>query len=117
MWIEKDILYGIYKEKPMDIEGAKSVVRMRKSLQNGAVNPAVIDIRNIKRVTKEARSFLASDEACEGITKCAIIIDSNLSMVFGNIYLKINKPPVPSKLFTSLLEARKWAESAAKEAV
>ena len=117
MWIENDILYGIYKEKPLDIDGAKSVVQLRKDLQNGATNPAVIDIRNMTRATKEARAYLASKEACDGISQCAIIIDSNISMVLGNIYLKINKPPVLSKLFTSLLEAKKWAMAPSKEAV
>lgn len=117
LWIEDGILYGIYKEMPLDVEGAQSIVRLRKNLQNGAVHPAVIDIRNVKRVTKDARVYLASQEACEGITKVAIIIDSSISMVFGNIYLKVNKPPVATKLFTTLLEAKKWAAGSSKEVV
>lgn len=111
LWIEDNILYGIYKEKPIDVEGAKKVVELRKSLQKGASHAAVIDIRNMTKISKEARAYLASPDACEGVTKVAIIIDSNFSMVLGNIYLKINKPPVQSKLFTSLQDAKAWAKS------
>ena len=115
LWIEEGVLFGIYKEKPIDVDGAKSVVTLRKSVQNGDSHPAVIDIRNMTKVTKEARAYLASQEACDGIMKVAIIIDSNFSMVLGNIYLKINRPPVPSKLFTSLHEAKAWIKSTSKE--
>ena len=115
LWIEGGVIYCIYKGTPMDVEGAKSVVNLRKSIQNGVSLPGIIDIRNMTKVTKEARAYFASPEACELVTKVAILIDSNLSMVLGNIYLKINKPPILSKLFTTLQEAREWALSPAKD--
>jgi hypothetical protein len=38
----------------------------------------------------------------------AILIDSSVSRVVGNFFLGINKPAVPTKLFTNEKEAVKW---------
>lgn len=111
-WLENNILYGVYKNVHLDLEGAKKCVSLRKSLYNyhSTQYPMVIDLRNLSGFTMEARQFLASMEALEGISKCAIIVDSNLSMVLGNIFLKINKPQVQTHLVNSLWEAKEWIE-------
>ncbi|HXA02519.1 MAG TPA: hypothetical protein VNW99_11065 [Cytophagaceae bacterium] len=51
---------------------------------------------------------MGSKEAGERISKAAIIIDSNFSMVIGNLFLTLNKPEAPAKLFTEKSTAVKW---------
>ena len=47
-------------------------------------------------------------EGAECITASALLVESALSRMIGNIFLTINKPDVPVKLFTNEQEAKKW---------
>ncbi len=70
--------------------------------------PLLIDARGIKSITREARSFFTTNGRETNTMAFAILIDSSVSKVVGNFFLGINKPAVPTKLFTNEKEAAKW---------
>lgn len=109
VWEEGGIIMGVFKSDIiLDLEGARQAVKLRKTLTKNKEYPLLADIRNIKNATKEAREYMGSKDAGEGISKAAIIIDSNISMVIGNLFLALNKPETPTKLFTEKSAAIKW---------
>ncbi|MES2566389.1 MAG: STAS/SEC14 domain-containing protein [Bacteroidota bacterium] len=102
------ILKGSLNFETLDLATAKAAVAYRVSSYGDKDYPLIIDFQNVKHVTKEARVYLASKEGCNKIKAGAIIVDSTLTKVMANFFLQINKPLVPSKLFTDEESAEKW---------
>ena len=70
----------------------------------------LIDIRDIKSVTRAARNVFSSELTHElgGVQGLALVMGSPLSVAIGNIYQKINRPPHPTRLFTDSEQALAW---------
>lgn len=108
LWEEDGILHCTFTGKlHMDLTVAKSCVEDRILFSKGISYPVLIDMRNLRSVTKEAREYMAGKGA-ELITAGALLINSSLTRILGNIFLQINKPPRPSRLFSDKEEAKAW---------
>ncbi len=70
--------------------------------------PLLIDSRNIKAISKEARDHFSIRNRETTVTSFGILIDSPLSRIIGNFFMGLNKPSVPAKLFNEEEEALKW---------
>lgn len=110
-----NIPIGTFKVETLDIKIARHVVAKRLDTTNYKQCITIADVRSIKKITKEARDFMASEQGCEGIIATAIIIDSPLGMMLANFYISINKPLRPVKLFTNIAKAKKWLSQFADE--
>jgi hypothetical protein len=68
----------------------------------------VVDPRRMRSISREARAFFAgSVPKAHGIAT-ALLVDSPLSRIMGNVFLGFNKPLLPARLFTSEGEALAW---------
>lgn len=107
-WIIDDVLFcDIHKSAYIDVENVQENAEARKPLlDSDRPVPMIIDITKIDKLTKEGRTL--SSTLTEGISAIAIIIGSGLSKVIGNYAIMINRPKVPTKLFTSITDARLW---------
>lgn len=106
--LDKGILVGSYQCEIVDLETAKSAVSYRLENYGNKDHPLLIYSNKIKHITKDAREYLASEEGCQKIKCCAIITNSIVTRVIANFFLQINKPLVPTRLFTDEVSARKW---------
>lgn len=70
--------------------------------------PLLIDARGIKSISRDARNFFTTNGRATNTLAFAIIIDSSVSKVVGNFFLGINKPAVPTKLFSDDKSAVEW---------
>ena len=70
--------------------------------------PLLVDSRDIRSITKEARDFFSIQKRETAVNALAILIYSPLSKIIGNFFMDLNKPQVPAKLFTNELEALNW---------
>ena len=61
--------------------------------------------------SKKAKEASASEEHSKGRIALAIIISGLPMRLLTDIYLKINKPVVPTKAFSSKIEAKKWLQN------
>jgi hypothetical protein len=109
-WMGSDGI-GRTKVKP------RAEVTITESMENSAaVNrlyttkkfPLLIDARNIKSISKEARDFFSIQNRSTNINSFAVIIDSPLSRIIGNFFMGLNKPSVPAKLFNNEQDAIMW---------
>jgi hypothetical protein len=70
--------------------------------------PTLIKIKAIRESTKDARDFLASKEGCVGLSAGAICVDSILENVIATLFIYLNKPIIPTKVFTDEEKAKEW---------
>ncbi len=70
--------------------------------------PIVVNITNIKRVSKESRDIYSSEEMGGLISAAALIVGNPVSRIMGNFYMGISKTKMPVRMFTRTYEAKKW---------
>lgn len=108
IWKEEGILYAVYpKDSEITLDIAKQIVATRLQFVQKKSYPCIIDMRNIKSATKEARTYLA-EEGSEYILACGLIVDNVITRTLAHIFLTINKPKVPTLLFSDVASAKKW---------
>ncbi|MBC7696394.1 MAG: hypothetical protein H7141_13220 [Burkholderiales bacterium] len=102
------IILCVLESETVDLNIAKMGVAHRVKLYGDKDYPILVRIKNVKHITKEAREYLASKDGCNKVKCGAIIIDSIVMSVIANFFLQINKPLVPTKLFTNKESAIDW---------
>ena len=59
-------------------------------------------------VSADARSAAASEEYAKTVSALALCSDNLVLAIMGNLFLKINKPKVPTKFFDNRAKAYDW---------
>jgi len=72
--------------------------------------PILVDFSKAAGQESGARKFYAENSG-KWCTKAAILVSSPVSKVMGNIYMGLNKPIVPTRLFTQESEAIAWLKA------
>ncbi|WP_026451462.1 STAS/SEC14 domain-containing protein [Aequorivita capsosiphonis] len=104
--LNDNIVYIRYHiQVTIDIEAAVKIVEDRLTLQKGESFPVLCDIRGVKEINKSARDYLAL-EGSLFVKAVAFIVDNPLSGTMTKFYLKANKPPVPTRAFLTIEEAK-----------
>jgi hypothetical protein len=73
--------------------------------------PILVDIRNIKSVSKDSRSIYSSGKTGKCLSAAALLIGNPVSRIVGNFYLGLNKTKMPVRMFTSVEEATDWLKT------
>jgi len=68
----------------------------------------LVDTRPARGISRDARTHFADSKVRKYTVAQALLIDSGPSRVMGNFFLGLNKPPFPTKLFTSEEKADAW---------
>ncbi|MFZ6009124.1 MAG: hypothetical protein ACOYXT_02155 [Bacteroidota bacterium] len=99
-WVENGILFFVYKQGvTLDVEAAKRIVADRVKAQKNVSYPVFCDMRGIKDIDKNARDYLAK-EGSQLVKAVGVLIESPVTKIMGNFYLKINQPLTPTRMFT-----------------
>lgn len=103
--IRDGILFFEYKKDAfIDLEAAIEIVDHRIQLQKSQPYPVLCDITKVKSFDKQARTYLAN-EGSQLVSAVALIVGSPARKHMSNFYLTVNKPAVPTRVFTSREEA------------
>jgi len=107
------IIHGKFKKKLLDLEMAKSMISYRISVSEGKTYPAFIDVRKIKKVTKEARRLFGSKEGSQLLSASALYVDSPITAFLANFLIKVNlrEKFIEVKLFSDKDKALEWLET------
>lgn len=112
VWLGKDDIIHLEslgtREQTLDdaIENVAAVARIAA----GTRRPLLIHFKKAAPQTPECRAYYTSEPATASITACAILTDSMLGRVIGNLMIGMNKTPTPIRLFATEKEAREWLE-------
>lgn len=93
----------------IDRKAAFKIVEDRLTLQEGESFPVLCDIRGVKDINKSARDYLAI-EGSLFIKAVAFIIENPLSGIMTKFYLRASKPPIPTKAFLTIEEAKEFLD-------
>lgn len=86
-------------------------------LSKGRESLVLIVANEVNQFTREAVEFSISDEGLRYTTGDALVVKSLAQRITANIYLKLNKPKKPSKIFNTEKEAARWLYSLEEELV
>lgn len=87
---------------------AKECIAGIERMSPGKRVPYLADIRRVRTAERGARREFAGENMAAVVTRIGLVIDSGLSKVVGNFFLGLNKPLVPTRLFTSIDAAVAW---------
>ncbi len=109
-WMGKD---GICRTKtaPMaeiDLTDAIENTNAVSSFYTNKKYPLLIDSREIKSMTRDARKHFSTNGREVRINCFAVLVKSPLSKVIGNFFIGLNKPSVPARLFDNEEDALDW---------
>ena len=89
------------------IEDAKENVFVANDLASNESYRLLIDLRNSKHASIEARKYYTSDKNNKALA-AAFVIKSPVSLILGKMFMGLNKPSFPVSLFNSESEAIEW---------
>lgn len=109
-WMGTDgICYTVVKPNAIiEIEDAMANSEAVKLVSSGAVYPILVNLKQIHSISKPARDHFSMQNRAAGVTAIAMLIKSPGSRIIGNFFLGLNKPTVPTKLFTDKDKAITW---------
>ena len=107
MWLEKDILFLIWKEHVyIGLSNAKKIVAARIRLQQGKSYPIVCRMRGLQNVDKDAWRYLEK-EGTESIKYLVLVANTPLGRAFSKFIIG-KVAPVPTKVFEDMDEAEQF---------
>lgn len=111
LYYKEGILYGKYKEGVFNLAQAKALVAdLNREFGEYLPLPMLADISAQKMASKEIREYLATEEVTKNYKAGAIVANSILAKIIGNLFLTFNKQPFPTKIFTDEAAAVAWLQ-------
>lgn len=113
MWIEDDgiIRTVVSPGTIIDVKKIRAIIGSFRQLSGHDGNRILFDMAGVKTTDKETRDFGLSEEAVKTLKAAALIALSPVAKMIGNIFIKLTKPPYPTKLFTDKEKALTWLKS------
>ena len=77
----------------------------------GRRRPLLIDISGAQPLDAEVRHFYSGQVLVDGFSALALVVElSPLGSMMGNLYLRIARPGIPTRLFTDVEQASPWLD-------
>ncbi len=92
----------------LTLELAKALVKQRIEVSNYTNFRMYVDIRNVISIDEPTRKYLAGEEGTQFAIAAAIHLDNPISKLLGNLFIKVDQPIKPAKIFTSKAKALSW---------
>ena len=100
-----NIVHIIYKKGVIiDLQASKRIVKDRLMFQEERAYPILCDIRQLRKVDKAARDYLALEGSLL-IKALAFIIEPPVTDVMTRFYLMTNHPDIPTASFREISKA------------
>lgn len=90
------------------LQDAKENTLAIETFYNGKKFPLLVDIREIKSISPEAREHFTLKDRESVVNAFALLLSSSISRIIGNFFLYFHKPKVPVKLFDNEKKALAW---------
>ena len=110
-WLQDGICYTKVKTGSIiNLDDAIENTKIVAELSGKMIHPMLVDLRTINSIDKEARDHFSMKNRKAGVSAIAMLIKSPVSRIIGNFFLGLNKPKVPTQLFTSEIKAVNWLQ-------
>ncbi len=109
LWFEDEILHAHYKSDAIiTLSVAKEILKNRLELQKGKTFPAIVTLSHDLRIFKPQAWRFFSEDGYEGLSKIAVVTNSDMKRSLANMYFVLNPPAKPTRLFTNNTNAKQW---------
>jgi hypothetical protein len=107
--LEGGILF-VSVRHPCDVglNDARSAIEAERKLGAGKRLPTLVDMTGTLSIDREARRYFAGPETAAVQNATALIVSSPFTQAIGNFFLGLNKPAIPTRLFTNKSDAIAW---------
>jgi hypothetical protein len=116
---EDGILRMVLKDvKSFELEHARQTIDAYGTAGKGARRPVIADIRKVPwsnvgvagKGSREARQYFASPEGTRYTSAAAVLVNSDLTRMVVNFFLRFHDPGFPIRVFTDEHDAARWLE-------
>ena len=106
---EEGVIYiDLYPGNEIGINDSIEHNEITKKLTNGAMHCAFIKALGNIDISSEARKFGSNPEVQQRLIAQAVLVNSLATRIAGNFYIRFNKPPKPTRIFTNPDDAKSW---------
>lgn len=105
--IEHDIIFLKYANIYLDdLSLIDEVAAQVRDLSVTDTNLSLLDVSALKGASREFRKESATDRT--NTRAVALLVNSAITKIMVNIFMKFNKPKYPTRMFTNREEAIEW---------
>lgn len=108
LWRDRVIHGRFHRSAEVSLADAEENLAAMARLTGGRRLPVLVDLREVRSQSAEARAYFAGPKATAVSSAVALVVGSPLSRMVGSFYLGFNRPETPTRLFTSPAEAEAW---------
>lgn len=102
------MLYKIKEDYLVDVQDLKDMVEAVKRIGNGKKFPNLILMGNYTNIKHDAMDYSTSEENNIYTIADAFVLKSTHQKLLANLYLKLNRPKIPTRFFNSEDAAVEW---------
>lgn len=113
---EEGIVYiELFPGNEISLEDSKEHNLATQKLTKGALHCAFIKALGNIDISSEARKYGSNPEVQKNVIAQAVLVNSLATRIAGNFYIRFNKPPKPTRIFTNPEDAKSWLVYKKKE--
>lgn len=106
---EELVLYiEIFSGNEIGLEDSIEHNLASQKLTNGVYHCAFIKALGNIDISSEARKYGSNPEIQNKLIAQAVLVNSLATRIAGNFYIRFNKPPKPTRIFTNAEDAMSW---------
>ena len=91
------------------LDNARENLAAALATRDGQRRPLLIDVRGGQPLDAEVRHYYSGQVLVDGFTALGLLVDASpLGLMMGNVYFRVARPGIPTRLFTSADEANRW---------
>ena len=95
----------------IQLQDAKDNTAAVIKISDGIIYPILVDLREIKSISKEARDHFSMRGRSPNVTAVAMLVRSPVSRIIGNFFIGFSKPVVPTRMFNEEKDAIRWVKN------
>jgi len=100
---------SIHPAVKQTIDDAKENLAAALATRDGQRRPLLIDIRGGQPLDAEVRHYYSGQVLVDGFTALGLLVDASpLGLMMGNVYFRVARPGIPTRLFTNADDATRW---------
>ena len=103
------ITVSIQPAAKQTLDDAQENLAAALATRDGHRRPLLIDIRGGQPLDAEVRHYYSGQVLIDGFTALGLLVDATpLGRMMGNVYFRVARPGIPTRLFTDAEDANRW---------
>ena len=103
------VIVRIHDGAYQSLEDAKTNLAAAVAAADGCRRPLLIDIRTAQPLDADVRHYYSGQALVQAFLAMALLVEGSLlGRMMGNVYLRVVRPGIPTRLFVNESQAVEW---------